>query len=60
MNDSLVVYIEREVLATIDNEAILQWFQKMQTWRVQLPPLSRMPYISSINAGVGSSSSVHR
>ncbi|XP_039128506.1 uncharacterized protein LOC120264748 [Dioscorea cayenensis subsp. rotundata] len=28
MNDSLVVYIEREVFATIDNEAILQCFSE--------------------------------
>ncbi|XP_039115769.1 zinc finger MYM-type protein 1-like [Dioscorea cayenensis subsp. rotundata] len=59
MNDSLVVYIEREVFATIDNEAILQRFQKMQTQRMQLSPLSlsHMAHISSINAGIGSSSS---
>ncbi|XP_039123378.1 uncharacterized protein LOC120259998 [Dioscorea cayenensis subsp. rotundata] len=50
MNDSLVVYIEREVFATIDNEAIL------------LPPLSlsHMAHISSINIGIGSSSSVRK
>ncbi|XP_039135742.1 uncharacterized protein LOC120273164 [Dioscorea cayenensis subsp. rotundata] len=62
MNDSLVVYIEREVFATIDNEAILQRFQKMQTRRMQLPPLSltHMPHISSTNAGIGSSSSMHK
>ncbi|XP_039119636.1 zinc finger MYM-type protein 1-like, partial [Dioscorea cayenensis subsp. rotundata] len=59
MNDSLVVYIECEVFATIDNEAILQRFQKMQTRRMQLPPLSlsHMAHISSINTGIGSSSS---
>ncbi|KAH7660955.1 Ribonuclease H-like protein [Dioscorea alata] len=62
MNDSLVVYIEREVFATIGNEAILQRFQKMQTRRMQLPPLSlsQMPHISSTNAGIGSSSSMHK
>ncbi|XP_039123438.1 uncharacterized protein LOC120260060 [Dioscorea cayenensis subsp. rotundata] len=60
MNDSLVVYIEREVFATIDNEVILQRFQKMQTRRMQLPPLSGIPRISSTEAGIGSSSSVHR
>ncbi|XP_039144019.1 uncharacterized protein LOC120281199 [Dioscorea cayenensis subsp. rotundata] len=60
MNDSLVVYIEREVFATIDNEVILQRFQKMQTQRMQLPPLSGIPRISSIDAGIGSSSSIHR
>ncbi|XP_039135754.1 uncharacterized protein LOC120273181 [Dioscorea cayenensis subsp. rotundata] len=60
MNDSLVVYIEREVFATINNEVILQRFQKMQTRRMQLPPLSGIPRISSTEAGVGPSSSVHR
>ncbi|XP_039135717.1 uncharacterized protein LOC120273135 [Dioscorea cayenensis subsp. rotundata] len=42
MNDSMIVYIEKEVFATIDNETILQCFQKMQTRRIQLPPLSSM------------------
>ncbi|KAH7656079.1 Ribonuclease H-like protein [Dioscorea alata] len=59
MNDSLVVYIEREVFATIDNEVILQRFQKMQTRRMQLPPLNRIPHISGNDDGVGSSSSIH-
>ncbi|XP_039146895.1 uncharacterized protein LOC120284168 [Dioscorea cayenensis subsp. rotundata] len=62
MNDSLVVYIEREIFATIDNEAILQRFQKMQTRRMKLPPLSlsHMPHISGTNTGIGSSSSMHK
>ncbi|XP_039123441.1 uncharacterized protein LOC120260063 [Dioscorea cayenensis subsp. rotundata] len=62
MNDILVIYIEREVFATIDNEAILQHFQKMHTRRMQLPPLSlsHMPHISGTNIGIGSSSSVHK
>ncbi|XP_039136857.1 uncharacterized protein LOC120274156 [Dioscorea cayenensis subsp. rotundata] len=62
MNDSLVVYIGRKVFATIDNEAMLQGFQKMQTRRMQLPPLSlsHMAHISSINASIGSSSSVRK
>ncbi|KAH7658156.1 Ribonuclease H-like protein [Dioscorea alata] len=60
MNDSLVVYIEWEVFATIDNEVILQRFQKMQTRLMQLPPLNRIPRISGDDVGVGSSSSVHR
>ncbi|KAH7668896.1 Ribonuclease H-like protein, partial [Dioscorea alata] len=61
MNDSLVVYIEREVFATIGNEAILQRFQKMQTRWMQLSlSFSQMPHISSTNIGIGSSSSVHK
>lgn len=36
LNDSLVVYIEREVFATIDNEAILNRFQNMDARRNQL------------------------
>ncbi|KAH7650940.1 hypothetical protein IHE45_20G024200 [Dioscorea alata] len=35
MNDSIIVYIEKEVFATIDNETIQQCFQKMQTRRIQ-------------------------
>ncbi|XP_021812319.1 uncharacterized protein LOC110755434 [Prunus avium] len=36
LNDSLVVYIERDVFACIDNEAIMQRFQNMKTCRGQL------------------------
>ncbi|XP_042041262.1 zinc finger MYM-type protein 1-like [Salvia splendens] len=39
MNDSLVVYIEKDIFSTIDNEPILQRFQSMKTRRIQLPPL---------------------
>ncbi|XP_074591761.1 uncharacterized protein LOC141847605 [Curcuma longa] len=39
MNDSLVVYIEKEIFATIENEQILQHFQQMNTRRTQLSPL---------------------
>ncbi|KAH6788358.1 hypothetical protein C2S51_003364 [Perilla frutescens var. frutescens] len=39
MNDSLVVYIEKEIFSTIDNEPILQRFQSSDTRRYQLPPL---------------------
>ena len=35
MNNSMVIYIGKEVFVTIDNEAILQRFQKMQTSRTQ-------------------------
>ncbi|XP_042437065.1 uncharacterized protein LOC122023032 [Zingiber officinale] len=41
MNDSLVVYIEKDIFATIENEQILQYFQQMNTRRIQLPPLIR-------------------
>ncbi|XP_042396589.1 uncharacterized protein LOC121986707 [Zingiber officinale] len=39
MNDSLVIYIEKDIFATIENEQILQHFQQMSTRRIQLPPL---------------------
>ncbi|XP_042032257.1 uncharacterized protein LOC121778942 [Salvia splendens] len=39
MNDNLVVYIEKDIFSTIDNEPILQRFQSMKTRRIQLPPL---------------------
>ncbi|XP_042457293.1 uncharacterized protein LOC122041607 [Zingiber officinale] len=40
MNDSLVIYIEKDIFSTIENEQILQRFQKMKSHRMQLPPLS--------------------
>ena len=36
MNDCLVVYIERDVTCSIDNETIMQWFQNIKTHRMQL------------------------
>ncbi|XP_042016087.1 zinc finger MYM-type protein 1-like [Salvia splendens] len=39
MNDSLIVYIEKDLFSTIDNKKILQRFQSMRTRRIQLPPL---------------------
>ncbi|XP_042448861.1 uncharacterized protein LOC122033763 [Zingiber officinale] len=36
MNDSLVVYIEKDVFNTVDNEPILQRFQNMESRRMQL------------------------
>ncbi|XP_042405088.1 uncharacterized protein LOC121995407 [Zingiber officinale] len=48
MNDSLVVYIEKNIFATIENEQILQHFQQMNTRRIQLPLLVCM---SRSNAG---------
>ncbi|KAH6762712.1 hypothetical protein C2S52_020145 [Perilla frutescens var. hirtella] len=42
MNDSLVVYIERDMFLTIENEPILQRFQSMDTRRFQLSPLPQI------------------
>ncbi|XP_042446656.1 zinc finger MYM-type protein 1-like [Zingiber officinale] len=36
MNDSLVVYIEKDIFNTVDNELILQRFQNMESRRMQL------------------------
>ena len=36
MNDCLVVYIERDIACSIDNETIMQRFQNMKTHRRQL------------------------
>ena len=36
MNDSLVVYAEKEIFSTIENESILQYFQQMESRRIQL------------------------
>ena len=36
MNDFLVVYIEKDVAYSIDNETIMQRFQNMKTCRRQL------------------------
>ncbi|XP_042415445.1 uncharacterized protein LOC122004659 [Zingiber officinale] len=36
MNDSLVVYIEKDVFNTVDNEPILQRFHNMESRRMQL------------------------
>jgi len=36
MNDSLVVYIEKDIFDKIDNEAIIKRFQNMKTRREQL------------------------
>ncbi|XP_042441419.1 zinc finger MYM-type protein 1-like [Zingiber officinale] len=36
MNDNLVVYIEKDVFNTVDNELILQRFQNMESRRMQL------------------------
>ena len=36
MNDCLVVYIEKDVTCSIDNETIMQRFQNMKTRRKQL------------------------
>ena len=36
MNDCLIVYIEKDVTSSIDNEIIMQRFQNMKTRRRQL------------------------
>ena len=36
MNDCLMVYIEKDVACSIDNEIIMQRFQNMKTRRRQL------------------------
>ena len=36
MNDCLVMYIEKDIACSIDNEPIIQRFQKMKTRRKQL------------------------
>jgi hypothetical protein len=36
MNDSLVVYIEKDIFDKIDNEAIMKRFQNIKTRREQL------------------------
>ena len=36
MNDCLVVYIEKDIVCSIDNETIMQQFQNMKTRRRQL------------------------
>lgn len=41
MNDSLVVYIEKEIFAKIDSEVILRHFQNMSSRRIQLPSSNR-------------------
>ncbi|XP_042432514.1 uncharacterized protein LOC122019071 [Zingiber officinale] len=48
MNDSLIIYIKKDIFATIENEQILQHFQEMNTRRIQLSPLV---YMSRFDAG---------
>ena len=36
MNDCLIVYIEKDIACSINNETIMQRFQKMKTRRRQL------------------------
>lgn len=49
LNDSMMVYIEKTVFAKVDNEAVLQNYQNMQSRRIQL---------SSITSSTKNSSSV--
>ncbi|XP_042423298.1 zinc finger MYM-type protein 1-like [Zingiber officinale] len=65
MNDSLVVYIEKDIFAIIENEQILQHFQQMNTHRIQLSPFvvlkwhhqviaaSTIPNMKLCDAGTG-------
>ncbi|KAL9665229.1 hypothetical protein QQ045_020642 [Rhodiola kirilowii] len=39
LTDCLVCYIEKDVFKSIDNEAIMQYFQNMKTRKQGLPPL---------------------
>ena len=36
MNDNLIVYIEKDIFDSIDNEVVIQRFQNMRPRRVQL------------------------
>ena len=36
MNDSLIIYIEKDIFNNIDNEIILKRFQNIKTQREQL------------------------
>jgi hypothetical protein len=36
MNDSLVIYIEKDIFDQIDNKVIMKWFQNIKTQREQL------------------------
>lgn len=40
LNDSIMVYIEKAIFATVDNESILQRYQHIQTRRIQLSSIS--------------------
>ena len=41
LTDSLVCYIEKDIFVSIENAAILQRFQNMETRRMQLPSIDR-------------------
>lgn len=36
MNDNLIVYVEKNIFITVDNEVIVQMFQNMKTRKEQL------------------------
>ena len=36
MNDILIIYLEKYIVHSIDNEVIIQWFQNMKTRRNHL------------------------
>ncbi|XP_042388051.1 zinc finger MYM-type protein 1-like [Zingiber officinale] len=47
MNDSLIVYIEKDVFNIVDNEPILQRFQNMESRRMQLSRFAN-PMVSKV------------
>ncbi|GMP22833.1 hypothetical protein CsSME_00000668 [Camellia sinensis var. sinensis] len=49
MNDSLVVYIERDIFDGIDNDTIMERFQKMKTRRVNCKSLKLKTFLMNIN-----------
>lgn len=42
LNDSMMVYIEKAVFASVDDETILQRYQNMQNHRIQLSPFTSL------------------
>ncbi|XP_057791342.1 uncharacterized protein LOC131008485 [Salvia miltiorrhiza] len=58
MNDNLIVYIEKDIFSTIDNEKILQRFQSMSARRNQLSSLSQTETTSSPKLLCSSSSAL--
>ena len=49
LNDNLVVDIEKDVFACIDNEAIIQYFQNIKTHREQLKKCLKMIMSMKLN-----------
>ena len=36
MNENLIIYIEKDIIDTIDNNTVMQYFQRMKTHKGQL------------------------